>query len=868
MDTFRYLFVSFIALGLFFPQATASSRDPNKMEINHMNGIIGAIVDNSSRIGKEARVAMEMAIDDFNNKANQSLVLQIRNSQGDPVGAVLAARDLINTQQVQAILGPHTWEESALIADVGSQAHVPILSLADSTPQWATMRWPFLLQASPSQHIQMNAVAAIVQSWGWRRVTVIYEDNSAANGVISHLSDALREIGTEINQLLGLPPFTSSLSEDLEKLKRDQCRVFVVHTSLPLAIRLFRQAKRMEMMGNGYVWITTDSIMSLVHSINASSIYSMQGILGVKGYFQESGPRFQDFNTRFRRKFSTEHPEEENHEPGIFAVQAYDATWAVAPALVAGDKKMGGNQLLEKLMLIGFTGLNGKLQFTERKLAPAHIFQIVNVIGKSYRELGFWSQEVGFSERVDQTVNNSSSMENLGQVFWPGGPRFTPRGWTLQTSDKPLRIGVPTGSPFKQFVNVAYDDRANTTTYTGFSIRIFEATMERLPYYLPYEFFPFTGTYDDLVKQVYLKNFDAVAGDVAIVGRRCQHAEFTHPYTESGLVMIVPVQPELSSKAWLFMKPFTKAMWVLILLVNIYNGFAVWLIERDHCPELRGSALNQIGTLLSLAFTTLFSLQGERLHSNLSRMAMVVWLFVALIITQSYTASLSSMLTVQRLEPTIADIETLKSSNAMVGYCKGSYVARYLMDVLHLKPNNIKNFAAAEEYVQAFREGEIAAAFLDVPFAKVFLAKYCKRFTIAGPTYKVGGFGFVFPKGSPVLADVNEALLNVSESGVLRELENSMTGSEKCVDVELAYGYGSLNPGSFWVLFIFTGGTSTAALAIYVILVKWKFGNFMLEYRNIWTLILAVMKHWRHQRRRFSRRVSDVGYPTNSWTQV
>ncbi|KAA8523968.1 hypothetical protein F0562_010601 [Nyssa sinensis] len=228
-------------------------------------------------------------------------------------------------------------------------------------------------------------------------------------------------------------------------------------------------------------------------------------------------------------------------------------------------------------------------------------------------------------------------------------------------------------------------------------------------------------------------------------------------------------------------------------------------------------------------------------------MAMVVWLFVALIITQSYTASLSSMLTVHRLEPTTADIEALKSSNATVGCRKGSYVARYLMDVLHLKPNNIKNFAASEEYVQAFRSGEIAAAFLDVPFAKVF------------------------PKGSPVLADVNEALLNVSESGVLRELENSMTGSEKCVDVELAYGYGSLNPGSFWVLFIFTGGTSTAALAIYVILVKWKFDNFMLEYRNIWTLILAVMKQWRHQRRRFCRRVSDVGDPTNpsnSWTQV
>ncbi|MFS7929949.1 putative ionotropic glutamate receptor [Helianthus anomalus] len=51
-----------------------------------------------------------------------------------------------------------------------------------------------------------------------------------------------------------------------------------------------------------------------------------------------------------------------------------------------------------------------------------------------------------------------------------------------------------------------------------------------------------------------------------------------------------------------------------------------------------------------------------------SRMVVFVWLFVSLIITQSYTASFTSMLTAQRLEPTITNIEVLRNTNVTVGY--------------------------------------------------------------------------------------------------------------------------------------------------------------------------------------------------------
>ena len=136
---------------------------------------------------------------------------------------------------------------------------------------------PFVVQASPIRYWQMNAVAAIVGSWRWRWITVIYEDiDSAATDIIPCLADALKQVGSEIGYLLALPPFTvnssTPLSDELERLKGRQSRVFVLHSSLSMAVSLFQTANELGMMEEGCVWIITYSTTSLVHSVNSAII--------------------------------------------------------------------------------------------------------------------------------------------------------------------------------------------------------------------------------------------------------------------------------------------------------------------------------------------------------------------------------------------------------------------------------------------------------------------------------------------------------------------------------------------------------------------------------------------------------------------
>lgn len=213
------------------------------------------------------------------------------------------------------------------------------------------------------------------------------------------------------------------------------------------------------------------------------------------------------------------------------------------------------------------------------------------------------------------------------------------------------------------------------------------------------------------------------------------------------------------------------------------------------------------------------------------------------------------MLTVQKFEAKISDIETLKTNNAIVGHAKGFY-GSYLENVLGFKSINLKSFSSQEEFAKALKTGEIAAGFIHGSYLKLFLAKHCKSFSVAGPSYKVGGHGFAFPKGSPIIADLDKALLEATECGKLRELEDRMIGEERCVEADSSNDDEvSLSLDSFWILFLFTVGTTTCSLAIYTLDGLWKAKTSQVVNGSILT---ALIKYWKHQRSRFSRKLSDL----------
>ena len=109
-------------------------------------------------------------------------------------------------------------------------------------------------------------------------------------------------------------------------------------------------------------------------------------------------------------------------------------------------------------------------------------------------------------------------------------------------------------------------------------------------------------------------------------------------------------------------------------------------------------------------------------------------------------------MTSPRNKPSIGDIDYLLATNAPVGCNGNSFIVRFLIDALHFRPENIRKIGSLSEYPGKFESGEIKAAFFVAPHAKIYLAEHCKGYTMAGPSIKLGGFGFVRPNFNPVLS--------------------------------------------------------------------------------------------------------------------
>ncbi|XP_059436736.1 glutamate receptor 2.1-like [Corylus avellana] len=801
---------------------------------NEVTGI-GVIIDVKTRMGKEVKTAMEIEAQNHNKKSKTRKVLLhfLDDLRGATVASI--AEEFIREKKVKVIIGMHTWQEAAVVADVGGQAHVPVISFAAPAinPPKTSLRWPYLIQMAKNGSEQIKCIADIVQAYNWQRVIAIYEDEpyGGASGKLAVLSETLRNVGSEIEYRLVLQPHSlvsdpeHVVHEELDKLlNKTKCRVFIVlQSSLEMATLLFREAKQMGLVGNDSAWIIADNIADLLHSVNDSVISSMEGALGIKtNYYSEN----HHFHAQFQKVFGSEYPKEDNSDPGIYALRAYDSIGIVIQAI----KKMASNitstpeMLLENMLSSNFSGLTGKIQFEAGQLTDTNnTLTIINVAennGKGYEEIGLWTPELGFkkSEEKNGSENVFNTLKTLDgrQVIWPGHLNRIPKGWEMPTNAKPLKIGVPGRTTFEKFVKVEYGETPNQNKYDGFCVQIFSNLTKLLGYDLPFEFVAYNGTYDDLVYHIYNKTYDAVIGDVTILADRLRYADFTLPYAESGLAMIVPAKPKGSPLT--FTKPFTWSMWAVTGALLLYTMIIVWLLERQSNPEFVGTWKNQISTALWFTFSSLFFAHKEKVHNNLTRMVVAVWLFMVLILNSSYTASLSSLLTVQQLQPNVTDIEWLKKNNLKVGCDGDSFVHKYLQNVLNFKPENIVNVSSEDCYPMEFKSNNISAAFLELPYEKVFLDKYCKRFTGTIRAARFGGLGFAFQKGSPFARDFSVAILNLSEKGDLKSLQEIwLTPSHECSPNITFSEPQQLTFRSFEVLYLLSVATSAICLVLSVI---------------------------------------------------
>ncbi|KAL6549153.1 hypothetical protein OROHE_008998 [Orobanche hederae] len=836
--------------------ANASSSRPGVVNV-------GAIFTLDSTIGRVAKIAIEEAVKDVNSDSSvlrgTKLHLDIRNTNCSGFLGLVEALRYMETGVV-AVIGPQSSVVAHTILNVANELQTPFLSFAATDPTLSSLQFPYFIRTTQSDLHQMTAVSEIVDHYGWKDVIVIFIDDDYGRNGLSALDDALTGKRCRVSYKSGIPPgdiTRSDIMDILVKVAQMESHVIVLHAYPGAGLMVFSVARYLGMMDDGYVWIATDWLSSALDSASVSPFRSdiimdnMQGVIVLRQHTPDS---------ETKRAFSERWNKLSGGSFGLntYGLYAYDTVWLLARAIdsffnqggvisFSNDSRLslrgsnlnldamvvfdGGPLLLRNILKSGFIGLTGPVKFNPDRSLVFPAYEIINVIGTGLHRVGYWSNYSGLSTLAPEKLysrgpNGSSESRKLNTVVWPGESVTTPRGWVFPNNGRQLRIGVPRRVGFREFVSQV----TGTNTSKGFCIDVFTSAASLLPYAVPYQFVPYGNgrenpDYNELVKLITTGFFDGVVGDVAIVTNRTRIVDFTQPFAASGLVIVAPFR-KLNTGAWAFLRPFSRQMWGVTAAFFVFIGIVVWILEHRINDEFRGPPKQQLITIIWFRETTV---------STLGRLVLIIWLFVVLIINSSYTASLTSILTVQHLYSPLKGIESLKEGNDPIGYQVGSFAEHYLIEGFGISKSRLKALGSPEEYATALQlgpeKGGVAAVVDERPYIELFLASHCK-FRIIGQEFTRSGWGFAFPRDSPLAIDLSTAILTLSENGDLQRIHDKWLTTSACSSDNTELESDRLHLKSFWGLYLLSGLACFVALLIYFLQIVHKFRKIALNERT------------------------------------
>ena len=75
-----------------------------------------------------------------------------------------------------------------------------------------------------------------------------------------------------------------------------------------------------------------------------------------------------------------------------------------------------------------------------------------------------------------------------------------------------------------------------------------------------------------------MQKLDAVVGDTTIVANRSLYVDFTLPYSESSVLMVVLMKDNKKKNIWIFLKLLSWDLWLAVDATSILTGLVTWVL--------------------------------------------------------------------------------------------------------------------------------------------------------------------------------------------------------------------------------------------------------------------------------------------------
>jgi ABC-type amino acid transport substrate-binding protein len=332
------------------------------------------------------------------------------------------------------------------------------------------------------------------------------------------------------------------------------------------------------------------------------------------------------------------------------------------------------------------------------------------------------------------------------------------------SSDKTLVIGTKEAPPFSM--------KTADGKWAGISIDLWRQIAQALD--LSYEYRE--TNIQGLIEGVKEGSLDAAVAAMTITPEREQVLDFTHPFHSTGLAIAVKSKtgnPWISVLKGFISFAFFKVL-ATLALVLLGVGILAWWFERKKNPQHFGEGPAKgiwSGFWWSAVTMTTVGYGDKAPVTFGGRVVALIWMFTAIIVISSFTASITSSLTVTQLDSAVkgpADLPYVR-----VGTIPKTTSADYLQQ----SRTSFKPYKSPVEGLKALKEGEIDAFVYDAPILRYLVnQEYKGSLEVLPKIFMRQDYGFALPAGSRLREAVNRILLEKIQEETWRETLSTYLG--------------------------------------------------------------------------------------------
>jgi polar amino acid transport system substrate-binding protein len=320
-----------------------------------------------------------------------------------------------------------------------------------------------------------------------------------------------------------------------------------------------------------------------------------------------------------------------------------------------------------------------------------------------------------------------------------------------------LVVGTKVAPPFAM--------KAEDGTWRGISIDLWRYIANQMHLHYRFQETTLQGLTDGVADGA----LDVSVAALTVTSARHRLVDFTQPFYSTGLGIAVVRNARIT---WwpiignVFSTGFLLAVTVLFA-VSLAVGLVLWLVERRH-NEHFGAHRRGLGSSVwwsAVAMTQSGSAAGEKVPITLpGRLLAIVWMVVSVIVIASFTAALTSQLTLKQLRGTVhgeADLRYVRVA-AVAGTETTDYLGRQ-----HIA---YQSFADAEAALSALQKGQIDALVYDRPLLLWLVnERLSGTLEVLDTTFDPQVYAIALPQGSELRVLIDLAMLDALQSDWWRE---------------------------------------------------------------------------------------------------